>query len=262
MDANFDVRQFLTQLRATGCSLGEPFHYFTSTASTNDEAKRAALAGAPSGSTFLADHQTAGRGRQGRQWLAEAKRQLLFSLLWRPASGVASAATTLVVGVTLHRTLRGLLPDSSPLSLKWPNDLESSRRKVAGILVESGRGADARPFVVVGVGVNTAPLDGTLPIQPAPLSLSEIGLTTPRETLLTAFLHAVDFDLRRFEREGLGEFVEYLNGHHALTGETVSVGGLCGEVLEVAETGALVLMTRDGRREVTSGSVERALSGS
>jgi BirA family transcriptional regulator, biotin operon repressor / biotin---[acetyl-CoA-carboxylase] ligase len=261
MDANFDVRLFLTQLRETGCSLGEPFHYFTSTESTNDEAKRAASAGAPSGSTFLADHQTAGRGRQGRQWVADAKRQLLFSLLWRPASGVASAATTLVVGVTLHRTLRQLLPDSSQLSLKWPNDLESSRRKVAGILVESGVAADARPFVVLGVGVNTAPPGGSLPIQPAPLSLSEIGLTTPRETLLTAFLRSLEFDLRTFERDGLREFVEYLNGHHALTGETVSINGIHGEVLEVADNGALVLMTRDGRREVTSGSVERALSG-
>jgi BirA family biotin operon repressor/biotin-[acetyl-CoA-carboxylase] ligase len=259
VDAAFDVQHFVSQLRQAGCSLGEPFHYFTSTTSTNDEAKRAAVAGAPSGSTFLADHQTAGRGRHGRQWVADAKRQLLVSLLWRPASGVASASTTLVVGVSLHRTLRRYLPDSSSLWLKWPNDLESDRRKVAGILVESGMGPEGKPFVVIGVGANTSPLSIVPAMQSPPLSLWELGLTAPRETLLSAFLRELESDLRIFDAEGPYAFIEYLNLHHALTGETVSIEGVTGEVVAVAPNGALVLQTPDGQREVTSGSVERAV---
>src|SRR5690606_34522208 len=129
-------RAYLMRLRNVGCPLGEPLHYFASTTSTNDQAKTAASQGALSGATFVADHQTAGRGRHGRQWLATPNQQLLVSVVWRPRGGVTTAALTLAVGVALHRALAPLLPAPETLAIKWPNDLEARGRKLAGVLVE------------------------------------------------------------------------------------------------------------------------------
>lgn len=253
----FNVRVFLKRLRDVGCSLGEPFHYFTATSSTNDEAKLAATRGAPAGATFLADYQSAGRGRHGRQWVAAPNQQILASVIWRPRTPLADAALTLAVGVALHRALSQNLPKPSRLSLKWPNDLESEARKVGGVLVEGGATPDYGPHVIVGFGLNVQPVAPQGATQP--LSLTELGSTVGREELLVQQLVALGRELTSFETVGLASVIKYLNAHHGLTGQTVEVDGVLGVVKCVSPTGALVLETAAGERQVTSGTVERKL---
>lgn len=252
----FGVQHFLTHLRGVGSAFGEPFHYFTTTSSTNDEARTLATRGAPSGTTLLADHQTAGRGRLGRQWLAEPNQQLLVSLIWRPRAGSPQAALTLAVGVGLHRALSAILPAAPPLALKWPNDLEVSKRKLGGVLVEGGS-SEHGPHAVIGFGLNVHPVQLAPDVTMNPVSLEELGVTAPREELLVTLLRSLDAELGRFEREGLNEAVTYLNRHHALAGEMVEVDGIRGTVACVAANGALVLETESGRKAVSSGTVER-----
>lgn len=252
----FGVQHFLTRLREQGSALGEPFHYFSTTGSTNDEARTLATNGAPSGTTLLADHQTAGRGRLGRQWVAPPNQQLLVSLIWRPRSGAAPAPLTLAVGVGLHRALAAVLPPNTPLAIKWPNDLEVSKRKLGGVLVEGGS-SEHGAHAIIGFGLNVHPVPLSSDVATNPVSLSELGVTRPREELLVALLRSLDSELSRFEREGLNETVTYLNRYHALTGETVDVDGIRGTVACVAANGALVLDTGSGRQEVSSGTVER-----
>jgi BirA family transcriptional regulator, biotin operon repressor / biotin---[acetyl-CoA-carboxylase] ligase len=255
----FQVQTYLTRLRSLGCPLGEPLHYFSTTTSTNDEAKAAAAVGAPSGATFLADHQTTGRGRHGRQWLAPANQQLLVSVLWRPRAGVARAALTLAVGVGLHRALAPLLPASANLAVKWPNDLEARGAKLGGVLVEAGTTPEHGAHVVIGFGLNVHPLT-TTDASLNPISLVELGLAPTRETLLVDLLRSLHDELEEFEQRGPDKAVGYLNRHHALAGQSVVVDGLEGTVVEVAPTGALVLETPSGRREVSTGTVERRVS--
>lgn len=252
----FRVQHFLSHLRDVGSAFGEPFHYFTTTASTNDEARALAVRGAPSGTTLLADHQTAGRGRLGRQWVAPPNQQLLVSLIWRPRAGSAPAALTLAVGVALHRALTAALPAGTQLALKWPNDLEVSGRKLGGVLVEGGN-SEHGAHAVIGFGLNVHPVLPAPDVVMNPISLSELGAETPREELLVSLLRALAGELRQFERDGLRETVGYLNRHHALAGERVVVDDVEGTVIEVATNGSLVLDTGSGRREVSSGSVER-----
>lgn len=252
----FQVQTYLNHLRNLGCSLGEPFQYFSTTTSTNDEAKTSAARGAPSGATFVADHQTAGRGRYGRTWLAPANRQLLVSVVWRPRTGATQAALTLAVGVALHRALAPIVAPPARLTVKWPNDLEAGGAKLGGVLVEAGATPDHGTHAVIGFGLNVHPItasDSGL----NPVSLLELGATPTRERLLVDLLRSLHTQLEEFERDGLAGAVAYLNRHHALAGETVIVDGLQGEVVEIATSGALVLETASGRREVTSGSVER-----
>lgn len=255
MSSAFDVSAFLRELRSHPSAVGEPFQYFTSTTSTNDEAKLAAQTGAPSGACFLADHQTAGRGRNGRSWHADPQRQLLVSVLWRPRRGLTNAALTLVVGVCLHRALRRLVPPQRTLAIKWPNDLESERRKLGGILVESGQMPDHSPCVIIGFGLNIHPVGVEAPRPP--VSLAELGVTTRRESLLAHLLRELGDGITSFEHAGPDEFTRHLNQHNALANEWVTVEGLRGKVVGIAANGALTLQNETVLVEVMSGTVER-----
>jgi BirA family transcriptional regulator, biotin operon repressor / biotin---[acetyl-CoA-carboxylase] ligase len=130
--------------------LGHPRVHHRSTDSTNARARALAAAGAPHGTVVTAAEQTAGRGRQGREWTAPAGRALLMSVLLRDRPRLlpltAAVAVAEVVG-----------PDAA---IKWPNDVQLEGRKVAGILVE---GRPQEGWMVLGVGLNVAVRPEDLP---------------------------------------------------------------------------------------------------
>src|SRR4051812_27340870 len=106
------------------------------------------MAGAPEGLAAVADHQTAGRGRLGRAWVAPPGASLLLSVLFRPDLAperlhLTTAAVALAAAEACE-AVAGVLP-----VLKWPNDLLVGDRKLAGVLAES-----RLPAVVVGIGLN------------------------------------------------------------------------------------------------------------
>lgn len=116
-------------------------------ASTNDEAARLAAAGAPEGTVVVADRQTAGRGRLGRDWVAEPGTSLLCSWIVRPSYAPEHwPLLSLAAGVAVVEAVASL---GVRAELKWPNDVVVGDRKLAGILAEAGPG-----FVVVGLGLN------------------------------------------------------------------------------------------------------------
>lgn len=173
------------------------------TGSTNDDLLAAARAGAAEGTVLVAEHQTRGRGRQGRQWESRTGSALIFSVLLRPA-GVPPADRgwlPLLTGVAVARALREMAGVDA--GLKWPNDVLAGGAKLAGILAEQGGEA-----IVVGVGLNVAatrdelppPGPGALP----PTSLAVLGGRTDRETLLAAILAELEDWYRRWTRPGLG----------------------------------------------------------
>lgn len=118
--------------------------------STNSEALRQMAAGAAGpGDVFVAETQTAGRGRGGRAWVSEPG-NLHATVVVPPARGRAAGQLALVAGVALREALAAVAPGAG-LALKWPNDVLCRGRKVAGVLVEAGEGGHA-----VGVGANLA----------------------------------------------------------------------------------------------------------
>ena len=115
-------------------TLGTPHHHHAVIDSTNAEAKKLAEQGAPHGTTVTADEQTAGRGRQGRVWVAPAGSALLVSVIARPVTEqhkLAPLAAALAVATTCEE-LAGV-----KAKIKWPNDVWIEGRKVSGILVEA-----------------------------------------------------------------------------------------------------------------------------
>ena len=123
------------------------------TGSTNVDLLAAAASGAPDHSVLMARHQTAGRGRLDRQWIAPPGANLLVSLLFRAVPEHPHELTQRVALAAARAC--GDIAGASP-TLKWPNDLLLDGRKLAGVLAQSGgNGSDGGPeYVVVGIGLN------------------------------------------------------------------------------------------------------------
>jgi BirA family transcriptional regulator, biotin operon repressor / biotin---[acetyl-CoA-carboxylase] ligase len=126
-------------------------HRVQETGSTNDEARKLAAAGAPSGSVVVAEAQTAGRGRRGSVWISPPGRNLIGSFVWKPDFSMEAwpqltHAIALAIALCLERL--GLRP-----ALKWPNDVYVSDRKVCGILLETCS-APSGMAAIIGFGLN------------------------------------------------------------------------------------------------------------
>lgn len=236
-----------------------------STPSTNADLVRAAADGAPDRTVLIAGEQTAGQGRRGRSWVSPPGSGLYVSVLFRPA-GVEPARLpwlTLIAGLSLVRVAAWLGVDAA---LKWPNDLllGPERRKGAGVLAEASGGA-----VVVGVGLNVAPLPadvvpgpgGLVPTSLADEGAAEQDLTAIAERLL---LHLAEAELGWRESGGdprpTGLLDQYRE-HCSTLGQRVRVelsGGveLVGTGQDVAVDGMLVVRADDGAdHSVSAGDV-------
>ena len=133
--------------------LGVPIERHASLGSTNDEALRRAMEGAPEGVVVLADVQTAGRGRQGRAWNDVPGASLAFSVVLRPALPLPRLPLlALAMACSVAEAAEAVT--GRTYDVKWPNDVLFEGRKVCGILAESRSGGDGRPVLVIGTGVN------------------------------------------------------------------------------------------------------------
>ena len=211
--------------------IGRPRVHHRLTDSTNERARALASLGAPHGTLVTADEQSAGRGRQGREWLAAPGSALLLSLIIRsPTDGLPLAAAVAVCEA---------LPVAA--AIKWPNDVWVERRKVAGILVE------ARPqegWAVLGIGVNVS--------DAPPLEhVTSLGGALGVEELLERLLPA----LEEWLSQPLPDVLAAWRSRDALLGETVRWQNGSGEGVGIDESGALLVDTDSGRVALQAGEV-------
>lgn len=209
------------------------------------------------GSLYLAEQQTAGRGRRGRSWTSPFAGNLYFSLTWQFSNGAAALeGLSLAVGVALIRGLKRV--GVNDVSVKWPNDLLWRGRKLAGVLLEMSGDAAGDCFVVIGVGVNVRmpALAGETIDQPW-VDLQQILAEVPsRNGLLATLLNELVPVLEQFSREGFVAFKDEwqaLNAHHDQE-VSLNLGNrqVCGICRGVDQTGALVLDV-DGERQAYHG---------
>jgi BirA family transcriptional regulator, biotin operon repressor / biotin---[acetyl-CoA-carboxylase] ligase len=222
-------------------------------------------AGPPPGAAdvLLAEHQTAGRGRQGRSWLASPGAALCLSLAWSFAQVPRDlGALGLAVGVWILRALERRT--ATPIRLKWPNDLTVEDRKLAGILIEMRAESGGPTRVVIGVGINLA-LGAAVVAEITAAGTRATDLKsagadpTPRNAISAELVAGLVRGLERFEREGLRPWLEQWKAADSLHGRLVSVRGATARTRGVARgidaSGALVLETREGIRRFVSGEV-------
>ena len=156
---------------------GAPVYFKRETASTMEEARRLFEAGCPDGTVVLTDFQTLGRGRiAGRSWIAEAGKNLLFTLVLRSGSGAgrigeAPQRLPLVAGLALALSVEDLY--GLTVQLKWPNDLLVRGKKLAGILCEAlAQGSSLGLLVGIGLNCNQMTFPGEL--EPKATSLARV----------------------------------------------------------------------------------------
>ena len=231
------------------------------TASTNDDARALAEAGAAPGTVVLADSQSAGRGRRGRSWSDVPGQSVLLSMIWRPTGG-APAAAPLRAGLAVARAVERVTEGRVLVRVKWPNDLLAGGRKLAGVLCESVLGGPA-PFLIVGVGLNVIQEPGAWqgPLAGAATSLrAESGSAPDRRTvaaelvrLLAGAASRATDPLDAAERADLA-------ARDALLHVPVTVDGTpLGTAAGVAPDGALRVRRPDGGHTLVRHGVVRPL---
>jgi BirA family biotin operon repressor/biotin-[acetyl-CoA-carboxylase] ligase len=245
--------------------------WVASTGSTNADALALARDGAPEGVVVVADHQTAGRGRYDRAWVAPSGGSLLVSVLLRPPSPVASTATmaTAVAMAEAVEEVTGVSP-----GLKWPNDLVvagegGGERKLAGVLAEADWPASAttsagwrqpsaheRAVIVVGVGLNVSwPKDDDAIRDVADTAVA-LNWVTPaavdRVDLLVAFLRRLDHRYGQLLSDGPRAAMDEWRRRSATLGRRVRIdlaaGDVEGTATDVTAEGHLVVEAPRGQR--------------
>lgn len=132
---------------------GHPLVCYEETDSTNNQAKAAGEKEGSHGTLFVADKQTAGKGRRGRSWDSPSGSNIYMTLLLRPDLEPNQAAMlTQVMGLSVAEAIEGLY--GCPVLIKWPNDVILNDKKVCGILTEMSAEMEAVHYVVIGVGIN------------------------------------------------------------------------------------------------------------
>ena len=184
----------------SGVVLGREILVFEETDSTNDLAARAGRDGVAEGIVFFAESQRAGRGRLGRRWVSPPGRNLLFSVLLRPAVVPAERWPELTFCAALAVAETAERFAGRAARVKWPNDVLLDGRKVAGILLEAHH-APGAGFVVVGIGLNVLQRAEDFPpeLRERAGSLAMLGAGEPSRREVAAFvLERLDEHYRRW----------------------------------------------------------------
>ncbi len=239
--------------------IGGRIMHYSSLSSTNEKALEEGAAGAPEGLVIVAEEQSGGRGRRGRSWFSPGGAGLYFSILLRPRCRKEYfSLLPLVAGIGIAGGLEKL--GVSDLGIKWPNDVQISGRKVAGILVESRQATDGM-FAVVGVGLNVANREFPPDLAETATSLLlATGVEHSNDELLGLMLGEIErfySDLCLGRNEGL---VSQLRRLDVLRGRDVQVDAgdtMTGTAAGIDDEGRLVVRTGDGREHfISSGEVE------
>jgi len=241
---------------------GEHIHHYYRAGSTNTIAMEASSTGDPEGSVFLAEQQTAGRGRGSNQWHSADPGGIYCSVTLRPMLPPSDVLVlSLAAGLAVRAAVQEIDPRVMP-DLKWPNDLLIEGKKFCGILTEMSAEATRVRYIVVGIGINVnhSQFPGDLG-QNATSLFIETRRKWSRVDLCAALLKSLDREYQSLVANGdarndiLRRFEEQSS---MLRGKPVRVeenGGFEGITEGLDPRGFLQVRTNDGMRIVYSGTV-------
>lgn len=246
-----------------GTIFSERIHHYYKVGSTNDVAMEAASAGEPAGSVFLAEQQTAGRGRGAHQWHSAESTGIYCSVVLRPVVPpseilILSLAAGLAVYDAVREVDSRVIPD-----LKWPNDLLIKGKKFCGILTEMNSEATRVRYLVIGIGMNVNHAGFPEELQNAATSLRlETGTEWSRIELCAALLKSLDREYRQLMHDPaareliLQRFQERSSSVRGKLVEVAENGGFEGITEGLDSRGFLTVRTLEGLRTVLSGTVK------
>ncbi len=237
--------------------------------STNNVMMGVAETNATDRHMVLAEMQTSGRGRRGRQWVSPFARNLYFSMLWPFSQGIAAIqGLSLAVGLAIQRSLK---EQGVPgVGLKWPNDIlvgdgQAKGAKLGGILIElTGDMSDACQ-VVIGVGLNLdLQAKDLTQIDQSATGVKQLGCNIGRNAMTANVVKHLCLVLEEFSLHGFAPLQKEWNKNDAFHGQQVKLILPSSEILGVCagvnEKGELQLQTDDGLKAFNAGEVSLRLA--
>lgn len=245
--------------------LARALHYLDKTDSTNQDAARLARDGAAHGTTVIAECQTAGRGRLGRDFYSPPYQNLYTSIVLRPTLETGRIPTLLLAaGVAVARAVSETLDETESIEIKWPNDVLIDGLKTSGVLMELEAEENRVTCAVLGIGVNlnTDPTEFPKEFRESATSLSA-RLKEPVDRIrFTQLLYNIlEEVIDRHTESGLEGVRSQFEGFFRMKGRRVRVASVGGDQIEgiasaVAENGALEIETATGEiKSVLAGDV-------
>lgn len=216
------------------------------------------------GAVILAERQTQGRGRRGRNWISPYGRNIYLSMGWQFEGGAASLeGLSLAVGLSVCRALKSVNDELDEkrheLQLKWPNDVLYQGRKLGGVLVEVQGDLSGDCHVTIGIGLNHGMASTAAEMIDQPWADVQEFSTISRNKLAAALIAELVEVLRVFERYGFEAFRDEWSGHDGFKNKPVtlqtvstSVSGVC---RGIARNGALLVETDKGIETFNGGEV-------
>jgi BirA family biotin operon repressor/biotin-[acetyl-CoA-carboxylase] ligase len=246
-----------------GTIFDSQLHHFYKIGSTNAAAMAAAAEGAAEGGVFLAEEQTAGRGRGANTWQSARSAGIYCSVVLRPALPPSEALVlSLAAGLAVRAAIAEVHERVNP-DLKWPNDVLIAGKKVCGILAEMNAEATRVRYVVVGIGINVNQANFPKELEREATSLRlETGSEWSRVELTAALLKSLDREYRQLcEQKDARQSIlqRFAEQSSWARGKQVRVeeNGLTieGTTEGLDERGFLQVRTAQGLQTVLSGTV-------
>ncbi len=237
------------------CTIGKRISYHAEVTSTQDIASKLARDGAEEGTCVIAEKQTSGRGRKGRNWVSPFKDGIYISIILRPnLKPVHIIQIPLVAGVAMVKAIE----QTTKLTpgIKWPNDIFIDGRKVAGILTEVNCDIDTVHYVILGIGININTDIDTLPeeVKGIATSLSqECGHNVSRAKFTGQLLIEMGKVYTEYVTNGFASLGKQWTDHNITLGSKVKVNDgqseILGTAIEIDDDGFLIIETQDGQKQ-------------
>jgi len=244
--------------------IGKVIDYFPELKSTNITAKEKALHRAErivEGRLIIAERQSAGKGRLGREWFSPAGGIWLSIILYPQLSPSYISRITLMTAVAVVQAIKVYTQIES--QIKWPNDVLINEKKVCGILTEMSTELDMINWVVIGIGINVNINIWDFPedIQKNTTSLKETsGKEISRVKLLQAFLWEFEKYYEKLKKKEFSSILKEWKLYSHTLGRKIRVDMgekiIIGEAVEINEEGVLILKKEDGELiKIISGTI-------
>lgn len=242
-------------------TIGWRIHYFDELTSTQDHASQLADQGAEQGTVVIAETQSAGQGRLGRQWYSPPGVNLYASVILRPKLASSTVAClNLMAGVAAAEAIETVAPGI--VTLKWPNDVWLRSKKTGGILAKAITDGHQLAYVLLGVGLNLNLRITDIPDDLRRIATSvqiETGAECDRSAVAAALFSRLDTRYTEMQQHGFAAIRPLWERYSALTGKKVTVSDTgkeqSGVVKGIDEEGALILDTGVGTARILAGDV-------
>lgn len=245
--------------------LAQEIVYLDQTESTNQDAARLAREGASHGTTVIAESQTAGKGRLGREFHSPAYQNLYTSIVLRPEMEISRVSTLLLTaGVAVARAVARMLGSAERVEIKWPNDVLIGGLKTSGVLMELEAEENRIKSAILGIGVNlnVDPQEFPADFRSRATSLaretgSPVNRTHFSQLLYSILEEVIDLHCNADFEAVKPQFEDFFR----MKGRKIRVANMDGDEIEgrtigIADQGALEIETDSGERiQVLAGDV-------